>query len=51
MAPEAYILHDALSAYVRNESVENIRSQGAKAYAKYQKCSEGAAMNLLVSGW
>lgn len=51
MAPEAYILHDALKGYVNNESSEQIRSRAALAYSKYQKCSEKAARNLLVTGW
>jgi hypothetical protein len=51
MCPEAYTLHDALSSYIRHEPVENIRSKAASAYARYQRCSEKAARNLLVSGW
>lgn len=51
MCPEAYTLHDALSGYINNESNENIRTKAALAYAKYQKCSENAARNLLVTGW
>jgi hypothetical protein len=51
MCPEAYTLHDALSSYIKNESVENVRSSAVKAYAKFQKCSEKAARGLLVSGW
>lgn len=51
MCPEAYTLHDALSSYVSNQPVEVVRSSAAKAYAKYQKCSEKAARGLLVSGW
>ena len=51
MAPEAYVLHDALSAWVKNEPVENLRTNAAAAYSKYQKCSVKAAKNLLVSGW
>ncbi|WP_228422384.1 hypothetical protein [Chryseobacterium aurantiacum] len=51
MAPEAYILHDALAGYVHNESAEQIRSRAALAYSKYQKCSEKAARNLLITGW
>ncbi|HCN48158.1 MAG TPA: hypothetical protein DIT10_03560 [Chryseobacterium sp.] len=51
MAPEAYILHDALTGYIRNESAEQIRSRAALAYSKYQKCSVKAARNLLVTGW
>lgn len=51
MAPEAYILHDALTGYIRNESAEQVRSRAALAYSKYQKCSVKAARNLLVTGW
>lgn len=51
MCPEAYTVHDALSAYVTNASAENVRSKAALAYSKYQKCSEKAARNLLATGW
>lgn len=51
MAPEAYTLHDAISGYLLNESNEQIRTRAAKAYSKYQKCSEKAARNLLVTSW
>ncbi|HEX6429979.1 MAG TPA: hypothetical protein VF008_19930 [Niastella sp.] len=51
MCPEAYTLHDALTSYIRNEPTEKVRSQAAKAYARYQRCSEKAARNLLVTGW
>lgn len=51
MAPEAYILHDALTGYLNNESGEEIRNKAALAYSKYQKCSVKAARNLLVTGW
>lgn len=50
MSPEAYTLHDALESYIKNDPIENIRTSAAKAYSKYQKCSEKAARNLLVSG-
>jgi len=49
MAPEAYTIHDAISAYVNGESNEAIRLRAAQAYSKYQKCSLKAAKNLLVS--
>ncbi|MCX8523401.1 hypothetical protein OF897_05655 [Chryseobacterium formosus] len=49
MSPEAYTLHDAISGYLLNESNEQIRTRAAKAYSKYQKCSEKAARNLLVT--
>lgn len=51
MAPEAYVLHDALEIYIKNQPAENIRNAAAKAYSKYQKCSEKAARNLLVTGY
>lgn len=51
MSPEAYTLHDALNAYLDNQSPEAIRTAAAKAYAKYQKCGEKAARNLLVTGF
>jgi hypothetical protein len=51
MCPEAYTLHDALSSYIRIQPAENVRESAAKAYAKYQRCSEKAAKGLLVSGW
>jgi len=51
MCPEAYTLHDALSSYISIQPAENVRERAAKAYAKYQKCSEKAAKGLLVSGW
>jgi hypothetical protein len=51
MAPEAYILHDALTGYIRNETGEQIRNRAALAYSKYQKCSVKAASNLLITGW
>lgn len=51
MAPEAYIVHDAISGYIGNGTNENIRSKAALAYSKYQKCSLKAAQNLLVTGW
>lgn len=49
MSPEAYTLHDAISGYLLNETNEQIRTRAAKAYSKYQKCSEKAARNLLVT--
>lgn len=51
MAPEAYIIHDALSGYINNENPENIRNRAAAAYSRFQKCSLSAARKLLVSGW
>ncbi|VXA96356.1 conserved hypothetical protein [Flavobacterium sp. 9AF] len=51
MAPEAYTIHDAISKYCNGENENAIVSAAAKAYSKYQKCSEKSARKLLVSGW
>lgn len=51
MCPEAYTIHDAIRGYVNNETNEQIRTRAALAYSKYQKCSEKAARNLLLTGW
>jgi len=51
MAPEAYTLHDALTGFVNGENDESIRTRGAAAYSRFQKCSSKAARNLLVTGW
>ncbi len=51
MSPEAYTLHDAIETYINKQPAESIRSSAAKAYSKYQKCSERAARNLLVTGF
>jgi hypothetical protein len=51
MAPEAYILHDALEGWIKGESEKQVQVRAAAAYAKYQKISQRAAQNLLVTGW
>ncbi len=51
MAPEAYILHDALDGWINGETDEQIRNCAAAAYAKYQKISLKSARNLLITGW
>lgn len=51
MAPEAYILHDALRSKLNNENETRVQDAAAKAYSKYQKCSIQAAKKLLVTGW
>ena len=51
MAPEAYILHDALEGWVNAETDEQVRLRASKAYSKYQKISVKSAQNLLVTGW
>lgn len=51
MAPEAYILHDALEGWIGGETNEQIQTRAAGAYAKYQRISLKSAKNLLVTGW
>ncbi len=51
MAPEAYILHDALNKWIETGDEGQTRIAAAAAYSRYQKCSMNAAKNLLVSGW
>lgn len=51
MAPESYILHDALEGWIGGETDEQIRTRAAAAYSKYQKISLKSAKNLLVTGW
>jgi hypothetical protein len=51
MAPESYILHDALEGWIGGESDEQIRTRAASAYGKYQKISLRSAKKLLVTGW
>ena len=50
MAPEAYILHDALEAWIGNGSDTDVRARAAAAYSKYQKISLRTATDLLVTG-
>ncbi|MFZ1528068.1 MAG: hypothetical protein WAT19_04910 [Ferruginibacter sp.] len=51
MSPEAYTLHDALELYIKDSSPEMLRTAAARSYSRYQKCSERAARNLLITGW
>jgi hypothetical protein len=51
MAPEAYILHDALDGWVIGENNVQIQNRAATAYAKFQKISVKSAQKLLVTGW
>ena len=51
MAPEAYILHDALSKWIDTGDAAQTRNAAAAAYSKYQGCSLNPAKNLLVTGW
>ncbi|WNJ18380.1 hypothetical protein [Pontibacter sp. G13] len=51
MAPEAYILHAAIGAWLRGEPADAVVEATAQAYHKYQKCGIRGARNLFVSGW
>ena len=51
MAPEAYILHDAIEGWLKKESGEQIRKRAAAIYARYQKISPAAADGLFATGF
>jgi len=51
MSPEAYTLHDAIESWIGGKPDSFVRESAAKAYSRYQQCSDKAAKNLLVSGW
>jgi hypothetical protein len=51
MAPEAYILHDALDGWINGETNEQIQLRAASAYSKFQKISVKSAQRLLVTGY
>ena len=46
MAPEAYVLHAALGAWLGGKDTNTIREAAAQAYNTYQKCGAKAARNL-----
>lgn len=48
MCPEAYTVHDAISAYLKGEPRDQVRLKAAEAYNKYQKCGLKGAQRLLV---
>lgn len=51
MCPEAYTVHDAISAYVKGENRDSIRNKAVAAYARYQKCGLKGASRLLKGGF
>ncbi len=51
MAPEAYTLEAAISAWVGGADDATVREKAAAAYHAYQKCGLNAARKLLVTGW
>jgi hypothetical protein len=46
MAPEAYTLEAALSAFAAGRDPEQVRESAADAYHRYQKCGRNAALRL-----
>lgn len=51
MAPEAYVLEAGVNAWIKDESLENIKLKAAQAYNKYQKCGMKGALRLFSSSW
>lgn len=51
LAPEAYVLHNVLDAWIANKSSEQIRFSAAQGYHNIQKCGIRGASNLFVTGW
>ena len=50
MAPEAYTLDAALRSWAAGQTPQKTRQAAAHSYARYQKCSQAAAMRLFTSG-
>ena len=50
MAPEAYTLDAALRSWAAGQAPQQIRQDAARSYAKYQRCSQLAAMRLFTGG-
>ncbi len=48
MYPGSFILHDVLEGWFRGEKRSSLRLRAAKAYAKNQKISTKAAMNVFA---
>lgn len=50
MAPEAYTLDAALRSWAAGQTPQQIRQEAARSYAKYQRCSQRAALRLFTCG-
>ncbi len=48
MYPGAFILHDTLEGWFKQEDLNNLRLRAAKAYAKNQKISTKSALNVFA---
>jgi len=44
-------LHETLSSYIARGTAEQIRSEAAMAYTKFEKCSLTASKKILVAGY
>lgn len=51
VAPEAYILHDALEGWLSGEADEQVRRRAVTAYSKYQRIGTSSANSLFATGW
>lgn len=49
MAPEAYTLEAAVSAFAAGKKPAEVRQAAAAAYHRYQKCGQRAALRLFVA--
>lgn len=51
LAPEGYVLHHILEAWLGGKTAEEIRYSAAVGYHKYQKCGMRGASNLFKTGY
>lgn len=51
LAPEAYVLHNVLDAWIEEKTDEETRFAAAQGYHNIQKCGIRGASNLFVTGW
>ncbi len=51
MAPEAYTLDAAIRSWGASESPAQVRVAAGKAYAQYQKISDGSGIGLFATGY
>ncbi|NLX58391.1 MAG: hypothetical protein GXY74_04805 [Phycisphaerae bacterium] len=49
MAPEAYTLAALLEAFAERQSAATLRDRAARAYARYQKITQAAALGVFVN--
>lgn len=51
LAPEAYVLSNAIDAWAALETGEEVLLNAAKGYNQYQKCGLNGARRLFQTGW